>query len=166
MALTYHIATLAAAQAVGLQGGFISGSGQGGKDGADFKTVTINDDTFIAWSAKNIITPGPSPVQTAIQKVPNLDLNPSPGDACNFMAIIPATSGSGVGTSYYYFFPNEAVFIENAWKIPNLAVGGTIGSGNYNNINDAINAIGSVGGITIYRDNNLIPPDVIASGGV
>ena len=163
MAFTYHIATLTGLQATNLQGGFISGSGQGGKDGADFKTVTINDDSFSGWASKGIITPGPFPVQTAIQKVPDLDSNPSPGDACNFMAIIPATSGSGVGTSYFYFFPNEAIFIENAWKIPNLAVGGTIGSNNYDTPSQAINAIGAVGGITIYRDNNL--PNVIASGG-
>lgn len=164
MATEYHIATLDAVQAVGLQGGFISGSGQGGKVSPDYKTVARNDANFSNWISKNIIPSGSTPVKTAIQKVPDLSISPSPGDISNIMAIIPATSGSGVGTSYFYFFPNEGEFRNNAWKIPNLAVGGTIGGSPYNTNTDAINAVGNVGGVTIYYDNNLL--DVVASGGI
>jgi hypothetical protein len=164
MANQYHIATLDAIQAINLGAGFISGSGQGGKASADFKTVTIQDSDFSKWISANIINTTPSSVKTSIQKVPDLSIFPSPGDASNFMAIIPSTSGSGVGTSLYFFFPNEVDFPANAYKIPNLAVGGTIGSSPYNSVGDAINAVGAVGGITIYYDNNLA--EVIASGGL
>jgi hypothetical protein len=165
MAKEYHIATLQALQATNLGSGFISGSGQGGKLSADYKTVTIDDASFSKWqsSTPSIITFGTSPVETAIQKVPDLSISPSPGDISNIMAIVPFDSGSGVGTSYFYFFPNEVLFIENAWKIPNFAGGGTIGSSPYNTNDDAINAVGTVGGVTIYYDNNLL--EVIARGG-
>jgi hypothetical protein len=165
MANQYHIATLDAIQATNLGTGFISGSGQGGNGSADFKTVTIQDSDFSKWISANIINTIPSSVKRSIQKVPDLSISPPPGDAgSNFMAIIPSISGSGVGTSLYFFFPNEVDFPANAYKIPNLAVGGTIGSSPYNSVEDAINAVGQVGGITIYYDNNL--NEVTASGGL
>lgn len=163
MAKQYHIATLAALEATNLGGGFVSGSGQGGKVSADYKTVARDDANFGNWATKGIITIGPTPAETAIQKVPDLSVSPPPGDISNIMAIIPATSGSGVGTSYFYFFPNEGNFRDNAWKIPNLAAGGTIGSSPYGTNADAIQDIGTVGGVTIYYDNNIL--DVVASGG-
>jgi hypothetical protein len=165
MANQYHIATLRSAQVPGLGAGFISGSGQGGNSPSDFKTVTIEDSFFSKWIADNIIDTSPSSVKRAIQKVPDLSISPPPGDAgSNFMAIIPSISGSGVGTSLYFFFPNEVDFPANAYKIPNLATGGTIGSAPYNSVTDAINAVGQVGGITIYYDNTL--NEVTASGGL